>query len=141
MSFDALPSELYSAILLHVPSDSLQQAILSLSRAMPYSPVPLRDLFHSVRIARPNQAVGLYNCLRFRTKCNNSDPASSWVRRFSIETWIIDAEVVISLVGLLQNLEYLSLWIGPTNFAPEHLEEMFSIYMPNLEYLSLRFRP
>jgi hypothetical protein len=141
MSIDALPPELYSAILFHVPSNFLQQAVLSLTRALPYSPVPLRHLFHSVRITYPDQAVRLYNRLRSRPEHNASDPAPSWICRFSIETWTVDAEVVVSLVGLLQNLEFLSLRIGPTNFAPEHLEEIFSKYMPSLKYLSLRFRP
>lgn len=142
MSIDALPPELYSAILLHVPSDSLQQTILSLSRALPYSPVPLRHLFHSVRITHPDQAVRLYNRLRFSLpERNGADPASSWICRFSIETWTVDAEVVINLVGLLRKLEYLSLRVGPTNFAPEHLEEIFSKHMPSLKYISLRFRP
>lgn len=143
MSIDALPPELYSAILLHVPSYFLQQTALSLTRAVPYSPVPLRHLFHSVRIAYPDQAIRLYNRLRSNSphKHNDSDLASSWICRFSIETWTVDAEVVVSLVGLLQNLEFLSLRIGPTNFAPEHLEEIFSKYMPSLKYLSLRFRP
>jgi hypothetical protein len=143
MSIDNLPSELYSAILVHVPSNFLQQTVLSLTRALPYSPVPLHHLFNSVRITHPDQAVRLYNRLRSKPgyEHNDSCPASSWILRFSIETWTVDAVVVVDLVGLLQNLELLSLWIGPTNFAPEHLEGIFSEYMPSLKYLSLRFRP
>jgi hypothetical protein len=143
MSIEALPPELYSAILLHVPSNLLQQTVLSLTRGLPYSPVPLRHLFHSVRIVYPDQAVRLYNRLHSRpaSQQHDSDSASSWICKFSIETWTVDAEVVVKLVGLLKNLEFLSLRIGPTNFAPEHLEEIFSKHMPSLKYLSLRFRP
>jgi hypothetical protein len=143
MSIDTLPPELYSAILLHVPSNCLQQTVLSLTRALPYSPVPLHHLFNSVRITHPDQAVRLYNRLRSRPghERKDNDPASSWIHRLSLETWTVGADVVVDLVGLLQNLEFLSLWIGPTNFAPEHLEGIFSEYMPSLKYLSLRFRP
>ena len=138
MSVHSLPPELFSAILLHVPPNSIQQTVLSLSRALPNSPIPLRPLFHSIRIAYPDQAVKLYNRLR---SWPVHHPASSWISKFSIETWTVDAEVAVSLVGLLQNVESLNLWIGPANFAPEHLEEIFLNHMSSLKYLSLRFKP
>ncbi|KAG5642172.1 hypothetical protein DXG03_003533 [Asterophora parasitica] len=57
------------------------------------------------------------------------------------ETWQVDADVLINLFRLLPNLETLNLRIGPNNFTPEHLEELFKHFMPKLTYLSLRFRP
>lgn len=145
MSLDSLPSELYSAILLHVPSSSLQQTILSLTRAIPHSPVPRHFLFRSVRIVHPNQVTELYNCIRSanepRGEDRRPDSLGSLVFQFSLETWQADADVTINLIRLLPNIKSLNLWIGPNNFAPEHLEEMFLKYMPNLRSLSLRFRP
>jgi hypothetical protein len=140
MSVHSLPPELFSAILLHVPHSSIQQTVLSLSRALPNSPIPLRPLFHSIRIAYPDQAVKLYNRLR-SWPVHDPSQASSWISKFSVEAWTVDAEVAVNLIGLLQNVESLSLWIGPTNFAPEHLEEIFSNHMSSLRYLSLRFKP
>lgn len=146
MPLDNLPVELYDAILLHVPLGSLQQTVLSLSRALPLSPVPLHHLFHSVRIVRPGQAVGLEQRLRTaasRQKAQGNQRVkslSSLVAELSLETWQVDADVLVNLVRQLKSLRSLSLWIGP-NFAPEHLEEMFSRPMPNLRSLSLRFRP
>lgn len=140
MSIHSFPPELFSAILLHVPPKLIQQTVLSLSRALPNSPISLRPLFHSIRIVYPDQAVSLYNRLR-SWPVHDSSQASSWICKFSIETWTVDAEVAVNLIGLLQNVESLSLWIGPTNFAPEHLEEIFSNHMSSLKYLSLRFKP
>lgn len=148
MSLEHLPTELYSAIIFHVPTTTLQQTVLSLTRALPRSPIPLRHLFHSVSIVHPDQAVRLNRRLRSsipkqaepNPSGDHSNPAH-WVYRFSVETWQVDADVLINLVRLLPNLEYLNVWIGPSNFEPAHLEEMFSRYMPRLRHLSLRFRP
>ncbi|KAF9469668.1 hypothetical protein BDZ94DRAFT_17999 [Collybia nuda] len=143
MSFDNLPVELYSTILLHIPPRFRQQTVLTLSRALPLSPIPLSYLFHSVRISHPDQAVTLNQRLRAtnsRQDTQGGESLASLVFEFSLETWKVDADVLINLISLLQNLTSLRLWIGP-NFAPEHLEEMFSRYMPNLRHLSLRFRP
>ncbi|RDB28459.1 hypothetical protein Hypma_016032 [Hypsizygus marmoreus] len=146
---DRLPTELYSAILSHVPSNALQQTVLSLTRALPLSPIPQHHLFESIRILHPDQAVRLNHRLRSgrRKQDKNSSgnqntfDASGLIRKFSVETWQVDADVLINLIRMLPNLESLILWIGPSNFAPEHLEELFLNRMPNLRYLSLRFRP
>jgi hypothetical protein len=70
--------------------------------------------------------------------------AIPWVRELSLETWTVDADVVVNLVRLLQidtaRVTTLSLFIGP-NFAPEHLAEMFGRPIPHLRYISIRFRP
>jgi hypothetical protein len=53
----------------------------------------------------------------------------------------VDAEIVINLIRLLPNLQALTIWVGPSSFAPEHLEELLSEPLLGLRYLSLRFRP
>ncbi len=147
--FTTLPPELYSDILSHVPEPSLQTT-LSLSRALPYSPVPLQGLFNHIRLTHPDQVFQLYRRLRTTiTNDDNStsihiDPAASAVRSFSLETWVADANVVINLVGLLTEITKLTLWIGPKNFTPEDLEELITKLkrdMKQLRVLELRFRP
>ncbi|KAG7452124.1 uncharacterized protein BT62DRAFT_926344 [Guyanagaster necrorhizus] len=148
--FTTLPSELYSDILSHVPKPSLQKTVLSLSRAIPYSPVPLHDIFRCIRLSHPDQVFQLYRRLRTTTAndansaCINIDPAASWVRSFLLETWAADANVVINLVGLLTEIRKLTLWVGPMNFTPENLEELITKLkrdMKQLRVLELRFRP
>jgi hypothetical protein len=152
MSFAKLPLELYEAIILHVPSRDLQYTVLSISRALPFFPVPLRDLFRCIRITRPEQAILLYRRLRLRNRPTlqanldgleeaTQDKAASWIREVFIESWSVDADVVLNLIKLIPRLNLLDLWIGPNNFTPEHLEELFEKPIPGLIYLSLRFRP
>ena len=63
-----------------------------------------------------------------------------WVKEFSLETWSVDADVVVNLVALLSRLSTITLFVGP-NFAPEHMEEMLEKPRETLSYISLRFRP
>ena len=141
--FDQLPTELYESILSHVPASELQQTLLSVTRAIPLSPVPISHLFHSIRITYPTRAVRLYRRLRLRS--NNTDlsgnKAVDLVKELSVECWSVDADVIVNLVQLLHKLQTLNIWIGPDNFTPEHLEEMFLKPFLELKYLSLRFRP
>ncbi|KAF9566922.1 hypothetical protein CPC08DRAFT_703524 [Agrocybe pediades] len=157
MSLDSLPTELYEAILYHVPSSELQATTLALSRAIPRSGIPLRHLFRSIRITHADQATLLYNSLRplklLKSDVNPShayqdnrsvlEQTASWIQELSIEAWDVDAEVVINLFHLLKlpKLKTLNIWIGPRNFAPEHLEELVLRPLLSLRHLSLRFRP
>uniref|UniRef100_A0A0W0FS19 Uncharacterized protein n=1 Tax=Moniliophthora roreri TaxID=221103 RepID=A0A0W0FS19_MONRR len=91
--------------------------------------------------------------MRLRSSSNEEkDQVLSWIRFFSLECWNADAEVLLNVVHLLSNLESLVLWIGPLNFAPQHLEELFDITkrskgnrcltcIGELRELSLRFKP
>ncbi|KAF8956082.1 hypothetical protein BDZ97DRAFT_1907336 [Flammula alnicola] len=151
MSFETLPTELYDSIFGHIPSLELQQTVLAVTRAIPLSAVALYNLFQSIRLTRPEQAILLYRRLRLRntsdasTNASNSLPdheqIASWVKEFSVEAWSVDAEIVINLVHLLPNLQSFNLWVGPNSFTPEHLEELFSKPLMGLRYLALRFRP
>ena len=133
-SLKLLPSELYTAILLNVPANLLQQTVLSLTRALPFSPIPEYHLFTHIHLKHADQVVQLYRRLRKAT-----DDAS-WVKELALETWTVDADVVVNLIDILPKVVYLTLFIGP-NFAPEHLEEIFEVPRPDLQFISLRFRP
>ena len=129
-----LPPELYSGILTHVPREERQRTTLSLARAIPRSPVPLYHLFEYIRLKSAESVVLLYRRLRGRLE----EPR--WVQGFSLETWSVDADVVVNLVALLSHLSSITLFIGP-NFAPEHMEEILEKPREALRYISLRFRP
>lgn len=143
-----LPPELYSRILDFVPAEALQRTTYALIRvcALASFSIPRHHLYTYIRIVYPEQAVKLYLHLAHRDRSSSDEdkiPQASGTRGLSLETWNVDADVFINLVRLLPNLESLSIRIGPSNFSPEHLEELFSPahYFQRLKYLSLRFRP
>ena len=145
MSFQYLPTELYDSILGHVPLSDLQSTVLAVTRAIPSSPVPLYHLFRNIRITHPQQGILLYHRLRQRNQTDDrsgseEEEPASWVRGFSVESWTADAEVIINILRLLSKLQSLNVWVGPTNFSPEHLEELLSKPL-TLQYLSVRFQP
>ncbi|KAJ7116798.1 hypothetical protein C8R43DRAFT_1038105 [Mycena crocata] len=137
MSLASLPSELYSAIIEEIPPEALQQAILSLTRTLPYAPISLHHLFENVTLSRAEQALHLTR----RLLKPDAAIVSLYVQEFTLrDEWTVDAEIMVNLLSKLPKLRSLSLCIG-TNFAPEHLKAIFERPRPELEYLSLRFRP
>ena len=152
MSLATLPGELYTAIIQHLEPSCWTEVVLTLSRVLPSAPIPIQLLFHSIRIRRARQAVALLLRLRktLDTPCDPGeegeeeeriDPCASWVKEFSVETWTVDADVVINIVRLLPNLSSLNVRIGPSNISPERLEHLFQKPIGMLMQLSLRFRP
>ena len=142
-----LPSEIYEEIINQLEESDVRPTLLSLTRAIPHSPVPRHQLFQKIHITNPSQLGPLHD--RIRPREQDTGQPCSWIQVFSLETWIADAEIVLDLLTLLANLHTLTIWIGPKNFVPEHLEELFSVdqkgrslkCVGNLRYLSLRFRP
>ncbi|EJC98594.1 uncharacterized protein FOMMEDRAFT_128866 [Fomitiporia mediterranea MF3/22] len=134
MSLSSLPSELYCAIISHLDDQVVQSTVLTLTRTIPDAPIPLKRLFERIRIRTPKSAVQLYQRLR------GGKTEAHHVRELSIETWSADAQVIINLLALLDDLTNLALFVGP-NFAPENLLEVFERPRERLEVLSLRFRP
>lgn len=148
MSLGDLPPELYHCILSHVPPSNRQVTTLNLSRAIPLSPIPLHPLFEHIVISRQEQVFQLY-----RRLCYGSTPSSkefpadetfskerAWIKSLTFQTWQVDADIAVNLLGLLTGIERLSLLVG-TVFAPEHLEDIFHTQVPTLNILSVRFRP
>lgn len=129
----AFPPELFDAVLVQLPPASLQQTLLSFTRALPRSPIPVYHLFRNIRLKHPDQAVQLYRRLR-------GTDDSKWVLGFYLDTWTVDADVVVNVMHLLSRLTQVNLCIGP-NFAPEHVQEIFQDVRPDLRLVSLRFRP
>lgn len=140
MSLATLPGELYTTIVQNLEPSFWAQAVLALSRVLPSAPIPIQLLFYSVSIKHPHQAVAFY--LRLDKTLNVTlDPCASWVTEFSVATWTADADVIISIIRLLPNLRSLNVRIGPDNFSPEHLEQLFREPVGMLAHLSLRFKP
>ncbi|KAI9057064.1 hypothetical protein FKP32DRAFT_1584592 [Trametes sanguinea] len=134
VSLDSLPPELLYDIVLHIKPEDLKPSLLALSRAIPRSSVPTFLLFEKIRITRREQVFQLYRRLR------DAPEDAARVREFAFESWTVDADIFVNLVGLMPSLTYFKLFVGP-NFAPEHLEEIFEKPRPCLKYLSMRFRP
>jgi hypothetical protein len=146
MSLAALPGELYTAIIQQLEPSLWTSVVLALSRVLPFAPIPMQLLFHSIQIGHPRQAVALYLRLcktqNVRHKhVGTPDPCASWVKEFSVATWLADADVIINIIRLLSSLCSLKVRIGPNNFSPEHLEQLFQEPIGMLTHLSLRFKP
>ncbi|KAJ4485605.1 hypothetical protein J3R30DRAFT_3440782 [Lentinula aciculospora] len=151
MLFSSLPAEIYAAFIGQLDEPEIRPTLLSLTRAIPRSPVPRYQLFRRIHITRADQLVPLYQRIRPGKQDigQQGDEPCKWVQELLIETWTADAEIVLNLLSLLPNLIALSIWIGPKNFTPEHLEELFSAdrggrclkCVRSLRDLSLRFRP
>ncbi|KAF7784254.1 hypothetical protein Agabi119p4_419 [Agaricus bisporus var. burnettii] len=143
MSFATLPGELYTAIVEQLDPSLWAPVVLALSRVLPSAPIPLQLLFHTIRIKQPQQAVSLFLRLEKASNVHGSsqDICPTWVKEFSVASWSVDADVIINIVRLLPNLTSLNVRIGPSNFSPEHLEQLLENPIGKLKQLSLRFRP
>lgn len=149
MSLDSLPPELYHNIISHFDPEHLRPSVLALSRAIPYSPVPVQALYRQINVYSTDVALRLYRRLRHVSDSDGKaiithDPIALSVKELYVECWDIDADVLVNLISLLKALRVLSLKIGPLNFAPEHLEEVVLNLrrdMVHLECLECRFRP
>ncbi|KZO90780.1 hypothetical protein CALVIDRAFT_506313 [Calocera viscosa TUFC12733] len=138
-----LPAELYTHILSFVPPSQSSSTTLSLTRAIPRSPVPQHNLFTHVVLTKKGQLLHLY--LRLTRGTGEEEKESrererKWVRGFELREWKFDPEVMINTINLLPRLQTLTIWIG-YNCAPEHIADLFlSRSFPELESITLRFR-
>ncbi|KAH9035832.1 hypothetical protein EDB84DRAFT_1577900 [Lactarius hengduanensis] len=132
----SLPPELFACILDCVPSIDLQQTTISLLRILSYSRIPnwRRYLFYHIHLKSSDNVWTLDNHLQ-RTPGD-----ADFIKKFSLATWTVDADAAINVVLMIPEAEWLSLCID-INFTPDHLRRLFHKPMPNLRYLSLRFRP
>ncbi|EGN95151.1 hypothetical protein SERLA73DRAFT_187475 [Serpula lacrymans var. lacrymans S7.3] len=132
-SIEDLPPELYNLIFDHLLACQ-RNTILSLSRALPRSPIPIHQLFEHITLKHADQVILLYIRLRGGAK------EAPLVKYFSLEAWTVDADTVVNLTNILVNVSDLRLCIGPS-FSPDHLDDMFEQPKAALKSLSLRFRP
>ncbi|KAH8835056.1 hypothetical protein DL96DRAFT_1572684 [Flagelloscypha sp. PMI_526] len=135
-----LPTELFSHIISFLPVEVTQSAVLALTRAAPLLPIPLFHLFEHILISKPSQVVGLYQRLRKVPADVDSSPRN-WIRTVTVASFEVDADVCINLLNMVRGIERLTLHVGPKNFSPEHLEDLFDKPFYNLQCFALRFRP
>lgn len=133
-TLDGLPGELLHDIVSHFDQADFKQSLVSLSKAIPRSPVPTYLLFEKIHLTRGEQVFQLYRRLR------HAPVDAARVREFAFESWNADADIFVNLMALLPSLTSLKVYIGPS-FAPEHMEEIFQRPREQLRFLSMRFRP
>src|SRR5580692_4714335 len=119
-SLTSLPPELIACILDFVPSIDLQQTTISLLHILSYAFVPnwRRSLFYHVHLKSPKSVIKLFEHLQ------RIPSDATLVQKFSLATWIVDAEVAVNLILTLPNLKWLSLCMG-ASFFPEDMEKLF----------------
>ncbi|KAH8983050.1 hypothetical protein EDB86DRAFT_3085690 [Lactarius hatsudake] len=132
----SLPPELVGCILDCVPSVDLQQTTISLLRILSYGRIPnwRRYLFYHIHLK------SLVNVWMLDNHLQRTPGDADFIKKFSLATWTADADAAINVVLKIPEAEWLSLCID-TNFTIDHLRRLFHKPMPNLRYLSLRFRP
>ncbi|KAL1738489.1 hypothetical protein HDZ31DRAFT_17953, partial [Schizophyllum fasciatum] len=130
-----LPPELIEKIISYTADDDLQRAVATLRIAVPSAMIPEDLVFRHLRLTRPDQPSQLYLRLRRQPELGE------YARTLSLTSWSTDGVAVVNLIRLLPNLVSLILYIGPTSFNPEELEQVFQKELSQLEYLSIRFRP
>ncbi|KAF7303039.1 F-box domain-containing protein [Mycena kentingensis (nom. inval.)] len=132
-----LPPEIVLEILEFISeNDPLYKAtILSITRVFPN--VPANSLlFRNIVLEHADQVAQLTR--RFLRP--DWRDVVKYVKEFTWNAWMVDAELIVNLLDKLRSLRVLHISIG-TTFEPEHLQEIFKSPRPDLLYLSLRFRP
>ncbi|ORY29771.1 hypothetical protein BCR39DRAFT_467093 [Naematelia encephala] len=134
-----LPPELIDQLLDHVPPHLLQRTALSLIRVFPDYPLSSRHLWTHLTVHRASQLIPLWHKLRSEGKKPGRGNVA-FARTLCQESWRGDADILNNVLRCLPDLTVLMLNIG-TNFAPEHLEEMFEDPRLGIQRMEMRFRP
>ncbi|CAE6462534.1 unnamed protein product [Rhizoctonia solani] len=136
-----LPSEVYAVIFSHVPPLERQRAVLSLSRALPRSPVPTSQIYNHIIVYTAAAVFHLYKHFRHRKEQEAGlyNP-SELVKSINVRVWIVDADLVANLLALLPSVPNIQMRVG-TTYSPEHLHDIFTRPRLTLRTLQLRFKP
>ncbi|EAL17808.1 hypothetical protein CNBL0700 [Cryptococcus deneoformans B-3501A] len=129
-----LPPELIDHLLTLVPASLLQLTALSLLKVFPEHNISKRHLWKHIVVYRAGQLMPLWK------KLKENEAMRVGARTFALQSWQGDADILNNVMRRLDNINTLMLNIG-TNFAPEHLQEMFEGPRMKLERMELRFRP
>ncbi|WVF66010.1 hypothetical protein IAT40_000748 [Kwoniella sp. CBS 6097] len=129
-----LPPELIDDLLYQVPPNQRQVTALALKRVFPDHPISSRHLWNHLVVYRAAQLMPLWR------KLKADEAMRRGVKTFSMQSWRGDADILNNVMRCITSLNTLMLNIG-TNFAPDHLEEMFEDPREALEKMELRFRP
>ncbi|WWD16385.1 hypothetical protein CI109_100811 [Kwoniella shandongensis] len=129
-----LPPELIDHLLSLVPPQSLQRTTLALLRVFPQHPFASKHLWTHLVVYRKEQLIPLWR------KLKEDEGMRDGVASFTLQSWRADADILNNVMRCLNHINTLMLNIG-TNFAPDHLEEMFMDPREDMERMELRFRP
>ncbi|WVO14716.1 hypothetical protein L204_102354 [Cryptococcus depauperatus] len=129
-----LPPELIDHVLTFVPPSLQQLTALALLKVFPSHSISRRHLYRHLVIYRAGQLIPLWKALK------NDEEMRNGANSLALESWRGDADILNNVMRRLERLQVLMLNIG-TNFAPEHLEEMFESPRMELKRMELRFRP
>ncbi|OCF44090.1 hypothetical protein I317_02043 [Kwoniella heveanensis CBS 569] len=129
-----LPPELIDDLLYQVPPNQRQVTALALKRVFPDYPISPKHLWNHLVVYRAAQLMPLWR------KLKHDEAMRRGVKTFSMQSWRGDADILNNVMRCITSLNTLMLNIG-TNFAPDHLEEMFEDPREGLEKMELRFRP
>ncbi|WVO24336.1 uncharacterized protein IAS62_005700 [Cryptococcus decagattii] len=129
-----LPPEVIDHLLTLVPPSLLQLTALSLLKVFPEHNISKRHLWKHIVVYRAGQLIPLWKQLK------EDEAMRVGARTFALQSWQGDADILNNVMRRLDNINTLMLNIG-TNFAPEHLQEMFEGPRMRLERMELRFRP
>ncbi|WVQ77360.1 hypothetical protein IAR50_007045 [Cryptococcus sp. DSM 104548] len=129
-----LPPEIIDHLLTLVPASELQLTALSLLKVFPNHNISRRHLWRHLIIFRAGQLWPLWKVLK------EEEMIRQGVKTLCLQSWQGDADILNNVMRRLTHLRTLMLNVG-TNFAPEHLEEMFENPRMDLERMELRFRP
>ncbi|KAI9638856.1 uncharacterized protein MKK02DRAFT_35786 [Dioszegia hungarica] len=135
-----LPPEIFSYFLDHVPASQLQRTALALHQVFPDARVTEEYLWRYVTVRKGEQLVPLWHAARRRRERVEREGMRARVGGFVMESWRGDADILNNTLRCLPDIPVLCLNMG-TNFAPEHLAEMFQTHRPTMQRLELRFKP
>ena len=154
LAFASLPPELFDTLIEHVSPEERQRAALALRQVFPDDRISSRHLWTYMVIRRPQQLFPLWQRLKAESKLPGGGHTRD-VIAFCMESWKGDADILnkwvsiikqrlqstdFSAMRLLPDVKILMMNIG-TNFAPEHLEEMFDEPRTGIRRMEMRFRP
>ncbi|KAL7424690.1 hypothetical protein Q5752_000374 [Cryptotrichosporon argae] len=135
-----LPPELLDLVLSHVAPDARSYTAASLSRVFPDAPPAYVHRWRHVVVGKPAQLLPLYRRIQRDEQERGDVGGGRLARTFAQQAWRGDADMLNNVLRCLPALDALLLNCG-TNFAPEHLQEMFDEPRPGMRRMEVRFRP
>ncbi|WWC60438.1 uncharacterized protein I303_103010 [Kwoniella dejecticola CBS 10117] len=152
-----LPPEIIDHLLSVVSAEHRQLTTLALTRVFPGYEISLRNLWRHVIIYNSKQLWPLWRKLksnneseRYQHQHDQDEDRNEGtlkyareIRSFSMKSWKGDADILNNALRCIPTnspLHTILLNIG-TNFAPDHLEELFENPRQGIRRLEMRFRP
>ncbi|TXT07510.1 hypothetical protein VHUM_03230 [Vanrija humicola] len=134
-----LPPELLDHILAQVPPRERQRAALALAQVLRGHAPATAHVWAHLPVGSARQVMPLWRRLMVEQGKARGGGAAV-VKTFGMESWRGDADILNNALRCLPYLDTLLVNVG-TNFAPEHLQEMFERPRPQMQRMEMRFRP